>query len=67
MAETRENFDDAIRRNAAGPKSAEVDNQKVEQHSLKDQIAASEYLARKSSAGNPRAALRLTKLCSPGA
>ena len=29
-------LDDAIRENAAGPKSAEVDGRKVEQHSLKD-------------------------------
>ena len=27
-------LEDAIRRNASGPKSAEVDGQKVEQHSL---------------------------------
>ena len=29
---------DAIRKNAAGPKSAEVDGQKVEQHSLSVQL-----------------------------
>ena len=33
-------LEEAIRRNASGPKSAEVDGQKVEQHSLADQIAA---------------------------
>jgi hypothetical protein len=29
-------IEDAIRKNAAGPKSAEVDGQKVERHSLTD-------------------------------
>jgi len=61
------NLEDAIRQNASGPKSAEVDGQKVEQHSLKDQIAADEYLAKKKSAKNPLAALHRTKLCLPGA
>ena len=36
MPETTENLEESIRRNAAGPKSAEVDGQKVEQHSLPD-------------------------------
>lgn len=67
MSEQIENLDDAIRQNAAGPKSAEVDGQKVEQHSLKDQIAADEYLAKKKAARNPLAALHRTKLCPPGA
>ena len=42
-------IEDAIKRNASGPKSAEVDGQKVEQHSLPDQIAADEYLASKKA------------------
>ena len=40
-------IEDSIRQNAAGPKSAEVDGQKVEQHSLPDQIEADKYLASK--------------------
>ena len=44
-----ETIEDSIRKNASGPKSAEVDGQKVEQHSLKDQIAADEYLASKKA------------------
>ena len=36
-------IEDAIRKNA--PKSAEVDEQKVEQYSLSNQIAADSYLA----------------------
>lgn len=31
-------IEDAIRKNASEPKSAEVDGQKVEQHSLSEQI-----------------------------
>ena len=42
-------IEDAIKRNASGPKSAEVDGQRVEQHSLPDQIAADEYLASKKA------------------
>lgn len=61
------NLESAIRQNAAGPKSAEVDGQKVEQHSLKDQIAADEYLTKKKAGKNPLAALHRTKLCPPGA
>ena len=60
-------LDDAIRENAAGPKSAEVDGRKVEQHSLRDQIAADEYLAKKKAARSPGCGLRITKLCPPGA
>jgi len=60
-------LDDAIRENAAGPKSAEVDGRKVEQHSLKDQIAADEYLAKKKAMRAAGCGLRVTKLCPPGA
>ena len=59
-------LDDAIRDNAAGPKSAEVDGRKVEQHSLKDQIAADEYLAKKKATRSAGCGLRMTKLCPPG-
>ena len=58
---------DAIRKNAAGPKSAEVDGQKVEQHSLKDQIAADEYLASKKAVKSRNSGLKITKLSHSGA
>lgn len=61
-----QNLESAIRQNASGPKSAEVDGQKVEQHSLKDQIVADEYLAKKKAGKNPLVALHRTKLCSTG-
>ena len=58
---------DAIRKNAAGPKSAEVDGQKVEQHSLKDQIAADEYLASKKAVKSRNSGLKIAKLSHSGA
>ena len=58
---------DSIRKNAAGPKSAEVDGQKVEQHSLKDQIAADEYLASKKAVQSRNSGLKITKLSHSGA
>ena len=62
-----ETLEEAIRRNASGPKSAEVDGQKVEQHSLADQIAADEYLASKKAVKSRTSGLKITKLCHSGA
>ena len=59
--------EDAIRENASGPRSAEVDGQKVEQHSLPDQIAADEYLASKKAMKSRASGLKITKLCHSGA
>ena len=58
-----ETLEEVIRRNASGPKSAEVDGQKVEQHSLADQIAADSKKALKSRTSG----LKITKLCHSGA
>lgn len=66
MAEETE-LDDAIKRNAAGPKSAEVDGQKVEQHSLPDQIEADKYLASKKAVKSRTSGLKFSKLCHSGA
>ena len=60
-------IEDAIRQNAAGPKSAEVDGQKVEQHSLSDQIAADAYLASKKAVKSRNSGLKITKLSHSGA
>ncbi len=62
-----ETIEESIRKNAAGPKSAEVDGQKVEQHSLKDQIAADEYLASKKAVKFRNSGLKITKLSHSGA
>lgn len=60
-------IEDAIKRNASGPRSAEVDGQKVEQHSLPDQIAADEYLASKKAVKSRTSGLKISKLCHSGA
>ena len=41
--------DEKLRENANAPKVAEIDGQRVEQHSLKDQIAADRYLESKKA------------------
>lgn len=64
---TTEPIEDAIRKNAAGPKSAEVDGQKVEQHSIKDQIAADAYLASKKAVQSRNSGLKITKMSHSGA
>ena len=62
-----ETIEESIRKNASGPKSAEVDGQRVEQHSLKDQIAADEYLASKKAVKSRTSGLKITKLSHSGA
>ena len=62
-----ETIEENIRKNASGPLSAEVDGQRVEQHSLKDQIAADEYLASKKAVKSRTSGLKITKLCHSGA
>ncbi len=67
MSETTENLEESIRQNAAGPKSAEVDGQKVEQHSLTDQIKADEYLAKKKVMRGSGTGLKITQMHHSGA
>ncbi|MDD5699407.1 MAG: hypothetical protein PHH77_12405 [Victivallaceae bacterium] len=55
-----------IKDNASGPKSAESDGQKVEQHSLSDQIEADRYLNSKAAVKKARSGLKITKMCPPG-
>ena len=58
--------DDPLKKKADQPKSAEVDGQKVEQHSLRDQIAMDRYLASKLAMKRGRG-FRVTKMKSGGA
>lgn len=60
-------IEDAIRQNAAGPKSVEVDGQKVEQHSLPDQIEADKYLASKKAMKSRNSGLKFSKMSHSGA
>lgn len=59
--------DDPLRQRATEPKSAEVDGQKVEQHSLADQIAFDRYLASKQAAESGKRGFRITKMKAGGA
>lgn len=59
-------IDQSIKDNAIGPKSAESDGHKVEQHSLKDQIEADRYLCSKKAMKNKSLGIRISKLSPPG-
>ncbi len=59
-------LEESILRNASGPKSAEVDGQRVEQHSLADQIAADEYLTSKKAMKSRTSGLKFTKMSHSG-
>jgi len=60
-----EDLDNTIRDNAAGPKRARGDAGEMEQHSLKDQIAADKYLAGKKATAGKGLGIKLAKI-SPG-
>jgi len=60
-------LEEKIRENAEQPRSAEIDGQKVEQHSLPDQIAADKYLASKKAIKSRTSGLKISKLCHSGA
>ena len=57
---------DTIRDNAQGPKRAKGDAGEMEQHSLKDQIAADRHLGAKDAANSKTRGLRFNKLVPPG-
>lgn len=57
--------DEKLKQKADQPKSAEVDGQRVEQHSLGDQIEMDRYLASKKAMKNGHG-FRLTKMKSGG-
>ena len=58
---------DAIKDNASGPASAEVDGQRVTQHKLTDQIAADRYVKSSEAVAKGHRGLRISKLVPPGA
>jgi len=60
-------LDEAIRRAASGPKSAEADGQRVEQHSLSDLVKADRYLASKEAAKSRGGGIRFRKMIHSGA
>ena len=60
-----EDLDNTIRENASGPKRAKGDAGEMEQHSLKDQIAADKHLASKTATAGKGLGIKLAKI-SPG-
>lgn len=61
-----ETIEDAIEESAKNPKSVFVDGERVEAHSLKDQIEADKYLNSKAAA-QVGLGIRYVKLKPPGA
>ncbi len=59
-------IDQSIKDNALGPKSAEGDGQKIEQHPIEDQIEADRYLNSKKAMKKRNLGLRIGKFISPG-
>ena len=62
-----EKITETIVKNASGPKSAEVDGQRVEQHTLTEQIAADKYLASKDALKRRGSGLKFSKMTHSGA
>lgn len=63
----KQNLDEIILKNASAPKFAEIDGQKVEQHSLSEQIAADVYLATKKAIKSRNSGIKITKMSHSGA
>lgn len=61
------NLENQLLENATQPKSAEIDGQKVEQHSLKEQIEVDAYLAKKRAMRQKNCGLKVSKLNHSGA
>ena len=61
-----DDLDSNIRENASNPKRASGDSGSVEQHPLKDQIAADKHLASKQAATGRGLGIRRVRLSPPG-
>jgi len=57
--------DDKLKQKADQPKSVDIDGQKVEQHSLNEQIALDRYLAAKEAARRGLG-IKITKMAAGG-
>lgn len=58
---------DPLKDLASQPKSAEVDGQRMEMYSLKDQIELDKYLASKNATSKGKRGFRITKMTAGGA
>ena len=65
--DTKTALDEAIVKSASGPRSAQVDGQRVEQHPLPDLVEADRYLASKRAARGRYGGLRITRMSHSGA
>lgn len=63
---TNEDVEQALINSAAGPKRASGDTGSIEQHSLREQIEADQYLASKTAASKKGLGIRNFKLVPPG-
>lgn len=59
--------EEQILQNALAPKIADIDGQRVEQHSLSDQIEAAKYAAAVKLSKSRRTGLRIAKMVPGGA
>jgi hypothetical protein len=66
MAQTAQQIADAISENATGPRRVQVGTESVEQHSLKDQLAAHDRINAATAAQRKHFGLRFQKLVPPG-
>ena len=67
MVDTGTGLEPAILRNASGPRSAQSDGQRVEQHPLSDMVMADRYLASKKAAKSRGGGIRFRKMVHSGA
>lgn len=65
MPTDADNVNASIAENAQGVKSSKSDEGEVEQHPLRDQIAAAQHLAGKTAARKPHRGLRITQVVKP--
>lgn len=59
--------DKELKELASQPKSVEVDGQRMEMHSIKDQIELDRYLASKNATSSGKRGFRITKMNAGGA
>lgn len=64
---SEDKLEDKIKENAVAPKSVDIDGQKIEQHSLDDQMEADRYLNSKKALKKQGLGLRSVKMIPPGA
>lgn len=67
MSEKEKKIEDQILENATAPKSVDIDGQKVEQHSLDDQIKAAKFASSAKASRSRGFGIRIGKMKHGGA